>query len=290
MITGDLGAIFPKRPASEEGRLQDLMKLVREHSPVGAAVLEEAGDCKLFFNEMYGAAGAYYRGLNAIALNPHCSDAQLFSTLVHEARHASQRYADPKNPDMQTQIQLNRAKEADAMAFECSSAFEMQYNYPKAWHLFKKEHPQIAVAYAREIKQSGDRNFAIGEAFKAWHDDIGYVSEYDCDVIKYLSFQSKRAGKKFLTGNMQPQEISGLFCTHHGKGYLNDPDFLSSERALGISESVLAQSKLLARKKEMLYGNFDASVYDLVPRPSDGKDLTFQSKNYFVAKIRNNGR
>ena len=136
MITGDLGAIFPKRPASEEGRLQDLMKLVREHSPVGAAVLEEAGDCKLFFYEMYGAAGAYYRGLNAIALNPHCSDAQLFSTLVHEARHASQRYADPKNPDMQTQIQLNRAKEADAMAFECAAAFDARNTYPDAWDTF----------------------------------------------------------------------------------------------------------------------------------------------------------
>lgn len=291
----DIPEYFENRlPNDKSGRMHRLLERASKFSPTAAEVIDDAQSrgCRYdFMSGIDGYVGFYDARTNSVYLNVMLSNDELVTTLVHESRHAVQpNCLLSADKNIRTNLQINRSKEADAMAFECSSAFEMQYNYPKAWHLFKKEHPQIAVAYAREIKQSGDRNFAIGEAFKAWHDDIGYVSEYDCDVIKYLSFQSKRAGKKFLTGNMQPQEISGLFCTHHGKGYLNDPDFLSSERALGISESVLAQSKLLARKKEMLYGNFDASVYDLVPRPSDGKDLTFQSKNYFVAKIRNNGR
>lgn len=291
----DIPEYFENRlPNDKSGRMRRLLERASKYSPTAAEVIDDAQSrgCRYdFMSGIDGYVGFYDARTNSVCLNVMLSNEELVTTLVHESRHAVQpNCLLSAGKNIRTNLQINRSKEADAMAFECSAAFEMQNNYPKAWHLFKKEHPQIAVAYAREIKQSGDRNFAVGEAFKAWHDDMDYVSEYDRDVIRYLSFQAKRTGKKFLTENMMPREISGLFCMHHGKGYLNDPDFLSSKRALGVSESVLMQSRLLACKKEALYGHFDTSIDDLVPRLTDVKDFTFQNKNHFVAKIRNNGR
>lgn len=271
MITGDLGAIFPKRPASEEGRLQDLMKLVREHSPVGAAVLEEAGDCKLFFNEMYGAAGAYYRGLNAIALNPHCSDAQLFSTLVHEARHASQRYADPKNPDMQTQIQLNRAKEADAMAFECAAAFDARNTYPDAWDTFAVSHLKVVKAYADAALETQDRAACIREAFKAWFDDQSYVNRYDLLQSKYIHSSYIKEEKEFLPSS----EILESICRWGSDGgYMSKhSDFLETERIMSVSRDVYGIYEKKNAEGALLYPKIgrDYSLYSFSVISETGK-------------------
>ena len=285
MITGDLGPAFSKRPASEEERLQNLMKLVREHSPVGAAVLEEAGDCKLFFKEMDGAAGAYYRGLHAIALNPSCSDAQLFSTLVHEARHASQRYVVPKNPDMQTQIRLNRVKEADAMAFECAAAFDARNSFPDAWDCFAVSHLKVVKAYVDAAFETQDRLACVREAFKAWFDDREYVNRYDLLQAKQISSSYAKEEKDALTSS----EILETLCRwDDGCGYMPvRSDFLDSERAMTVSQAVYGAYEKKNEEGASLYPHVgrDYSLYSfsVVSETGQVKPCVFDQK-LFSAK------
>ncbi len=281
-------------PNDKSGRMRRLLDRAAKYSPTAAEVIEDARNkgCRYdFMSGIDGYIGFFDVRSNAVCLNVMLSNDALITTLVHESRHAVQPTClMSADRNIRTNLQINRSKEADAMAFECAAAFEMQDKYPKAWYLFKKDHPHIAVSYAREMKKNADRLFALGEAFKAWHDDAEYVSEYDGDVIKYLSSRVWRTGRKFLTENMPPREVAGLFCTHKGKGYLDDPDFLSSPRALTVGEDILMRCRLIASKKEALYGNFDTSVDELNVRRMENSPFGKVSPNHFVARTRSTGR
>lgn len=281
-------------PNDKSGRMRRLLDRAAKYSPTAAEVVEDARKrgCRYdFMSGIDGYIGFYDMRSNSVCLNLMLSDEELITTLVHESRHAVQ----PNclisiDRNIRTNLQINRSKEADAMAFECASAFEMRDRYPKAWFLFKKDHPHIAVAYAKKIKQDGNKIFALGEAFKAWHDDAEYAAEYDRDVIRFLSSNILKNGKKFLSENMSPREISGLFCSHKGKEYLDDRDFLSSPRALAVSEDTLMRCRLIACKKQAFYGSFDDSVDALNVRPSDPPPFKCVRPNGLAAKIKTDSR
>ena len=86
---------FQDRSADQsEMRMKNLMRRVCESSQIGAETLSEATarGCKYVFSDELGSClGTYFREKKLVALNPKCSDADLASTLVHEARHAVQR-------------------------------------------------------------------------------------------------------------------------------------------------------------------------------------------------------
>lgn len=232
MKTDDLNPAFSARPASDGERLKNLMRAVSENSPTGAEVLKDAGDCSLLFKEFPGSAGAYLRYFNAVTLNPFCSDSVLFSTLVHEARHAAQKVPEVKNPDIWTKVQLNRVTEADAMAFECAAAFEARKKLPNVWEKFAVSHVKVAKAYVDAVCENASKSAALASAFKAWFDDRRYVDGYDQKETElFLSYPEKDA--------LTSAQILRSVCRYGGAEYMSaEENFLYSERASFISENV----------------------------------------------------
>lgn len=232
MNTDNLSPVFHARPAAERERLQKLMRTVSENSLTGAEVLKQAENTSLLFHEFSGTAGSYLPYFNTITLNPLCSDTVLFSALVHEARHAVQKIPEVKNPDIWTQIQLNRTTEADAMAVECAAAFEARKTKPAVWETFALAHSKVAAAYSDSVCKTPSETAALASAFKAWFDDRRYVDRYDeKETELFLLCPEKTA--------LTSAQILRAVCRAGAEEYMSaEADFLYSDRASIISENV----------------------------------------------------
>lgn len=220
---------------SSMDRMRRLMETAKKNSPTAARTINYAFayGCGFNFQDVDKAYGAYDKSNNMVYLNPKYSDEELLSTLVHECRHALQ----PKEfetwaNNIRTNLQWVRAAEADAMAHECAAAYEMKNDLPQVWNIFKQKHTGIATAYEAAADKPDK---ALGEAFKAWHDDLKYVSKYDKNTLDQLSFYVGRAGTNFLKGSIPAEEIGEKMCRKDGKSYL-EKGFMESAGALTVDE------------------------------------------------------
>ena len=257
-----------------EARMKALMQRVCDNSQIGAETLSEATarGCKYVFSDELGSClGTYFRDKKLIALNPKYSDAALASTLVHEARHAVQ-----KAPLLSTEKSICslltgwRAAEADAMAFECAAAYEMQDKDPEAWFHFKYSHKNVALAYSRTKKEPSEGKTPLGEAFKAWFDDTSYVTRYDCETVNFLENNMHSAGWSFLRNDVSGKSIAFNLCRYGASSYLPDADFLDSKRALTVDEEIASRCRRVADNALLTYGRKDLSLTRLFVRSYDG--------------------
>ena len=242
-------------------RIRRLMDTARQNSPTAAKIINTAFayGCGFNFSRLDKCQGAYDASCNMVLLNPARSDEELLTTLVHESRHSLQP-KDFKNAqnNIRTNLQWTRATEADAMAHECAAAFEMRSALPAVWDKFKEKHAGIAASYEKSI-EGGDRNKALNEAFKAWHDNAGYVAIYDGETIDRLSFFCDR-GKAVCQNDIPPEEIGKRVCRTDGQSYLEE-GFMTSARALTLaSGSVLPKVEQLKEKVRLLTGRDDVSL------------------------------
>lgn len=266
---------FQDRSADQsEMRMKNLMRRVCESSQIGAETLSEATarGCKYVFSDELGSClGTYFREKKLVALNPKCSDADLASTLVHEARHAVQ-----KAPLLSTEKSICslltgwRAAEADAMAFECAAVYEMRNIYPEAWFNFKYSHKNVALAYSRTEKEPSEGKTPLGEAFKAWFDDASYVARYDREALNFLEDNMHRAGWSFLRDDVSGKNIALNLCRSGSSPYLPDTDFLDSKRALTVGEDIALRCRRVADDALLTYGRKDLSLTRLFVRSYDG--------------------
>lgn len=216
-------------------RMRRLMETAKKNSPTAARTINYAFayGCGFNFQDIDKAYGAYDKSNNMVYLNPKYSDEELLSTLVHECRHALQpKGFENRANNIRTNLQWTRATEADATAHECAAAYEMKNDLPQVWNNFKKGHAEVAAAYEAAADK---RDKALGEAFKAWHDDLKYVSKYDKNTLDHLSFYVGRAGTNFLKGSIPAEEIGEKICREDGRSYL-EKGFMASPRALTVDE------------------------------------------------------
>lgn len=262
---------FNARGDDGADRIRRLTETVRQNSPTGAKIVNTAfaHGCGFNFDRLDKCQGAYDAARNMVFLNPDRSDAELLTTLVHECRHSLQP-KDFKNAqhDIRTNLQWTRATEADAMAHECAAAFEMRAALPAVWDKFKEKHAGIASSYEKAYEKAignGDQNKALNEAFKAWHDNAGYVAIYDGETVDRLSFLALRS-RTVPENDVPPEEIGKRVCRKDGASYLEE-GFMTSARALTVDET--AVSPKIARLRErikILTGFEDASLDDFRSR------------------------
>lgn len=263
-----------KSSETDNERMRRLMQTAQEASPVAAGIIKAAisKGCGFQFQSMKDCSGSYDPS-GMVFLNSARSDKELIHTLVHECRHADQPqiYVVLAN-NIRTNLQMCRAKEADAKAFECAAAYEMRNAVPEVWQDFKAANQGVAVAYVREKEQSKDDNKALEEAFKAWHDDTRYVDRYDSDTLDMLYAHSTRAGRLFLTREIPPEEIADKVCQKDGKTYLNDKSFMVSPRALTVDEQkVWSKAQLVYYRAYDNYDFKDKSIGELYTRSPYGE-------------------
>lgn len=286
MAAEELGKVFSgASSAAEEARnerMKRLMTSVAESSPTAFETLQSASlrGCKYkFADDMDKTLGTYNRFEKTIYLNEKHSDAVLSTVLVHEARHAVQHNLHlSANRNTATLLTMWRSSEADAMAFECAAAYEMQNDNPEAWFKFKNAHRGIAVAYSREIKASKDGRSALGEAFKAWYDDAPYVAEYDKDALGFLEDSREKAGWSFLKDNIAGERVAFNLCRKGEDLYLHDVVFLSSERAMTVDADIARRCRNVADDALFLYGRQDRSLDRLFVRDENGTVLPMKTE------------
>lgn len=216
-------------------RLRHLIDTAVKYSPTAAGIIDEAATGYCF--EDIDSIGSYSSWNGLVRLNPKYPDEVLLTTLVHECRHARQSDKDNfSRYDIRTNLQWNRAAEADAMAWQCAAAYEMKDALPGVWDKFRQSHPAVALSYASALKNTDDQDKALGAAFKAWHEDASYVAQYDKNLMKSLTqFVRKSEKKDLLSISIDPEEIAGTICRGNEKSYL-EKGFMTSEQALTVRE------------------------------------------------------
>lgn len=216
-------------------RLRHLIDTATKYSPTAAAVIGAAKTGYCF--EEIDSIGSCDILLGLVRLHPKYPDEMLLSTLVHECRHAVQQVkGEGSQYDIRTNLQWNRAMEADAMAFQCAAAYEMKDDLPAVWAAFNREHPQVALSYAGTLKNTDDQDKALSAAFKAWHDDEKYVAGYDSRQIEWVQkWALKSESKETLSAAIAPEQIGEEICRQNGKSYL-EKGFMSSDKALTVRE------------------------------------------------------
>ena len=159
------------------------------------------------------------------------------------------------------------ATEADAMAHECAAAHEMKKDLPQVWNQFKQKHAGIAAAYESFADQPDK---ALGEAFKAWHDNQKYVSKYDQNTLDQLAFDAGRSGFDFLKNSIPGEEIGEQICKKDGKSYL-EKGFMTSARALIVDERTVWPKVIRVKQAAIEATNHrDSSDEELYTRAPDG--------------------
>lgn len=228
--------IVNKDAAKDEARVKKLIEKVGRSSPLGKQIIKDALDngATIELRDDMDAVGTYFRDSRSIALNKHHSDAELMSTLVHEAKHADQElYVGPSKYSMYTSVAIVRAKEADAMVHQCAAAYQMRMVEPEAYLSFAGKHPKVMLGFQTEFESSKDMKKALNAGFKAWYDDKTYVGKYDNRTILGLSggSLSSKAYKTELSGD----DLSAFVRTREGASYV-EAGFFTSQRATTVTE------------------------------------------------------
>ncbi|MBO4520627.1 MAG: hypothetical protein J5787_05420 [Alphaproteobacteria bacterium] len=201
--------------------------------------------------ESINGFGVQYPSQNRIVLNIKTKNEKLCSTLVHEARHATQTFREKNGKisefgcDFQSKIKWDRAKEADAQVFAYQAACEWAAaGDPKPLEEFRKYYP-VTDEYYRQ--QKSEKHFEDGtdEArsvlFRAFFEEtnrlISYENLYlnkkafkdlaDCICHKPVSGMTGR-GAFSLTN----EQIASVTCGE----YMADYDaFLNSDKAISVA-------------------------------------------------------
>ncbi len=229
----------PQQETSEisDSRIKQLRERLSKSGTLGKSIVDAAIKQGIVFctdTDMGNKSGAYIPATGMIVLNSNMSDDILLATMVHESRHSLQPHGYSHSDTVKSALTVNRAMEADAMAFECAAVVEMKTSEPGAYKEFKTHHPVITDCYEKELSASKDPFKALGKAFEAWYENGAYVNQYDAAVLNFMSLGSiYRGAYKYERPAL---EVSEKVCSFFGKSYM-PASFFSSSKALTVSYS-----------------------------------------------------
>ena len=178
-------AEIERREKEREERVKKLIDRVSKSSPIGKRIIESAIERGISIGidgDKGNSLGSYIPSMKYVSLNEKAKDEQLLSTIVHECRHSEQKPERDMSYTMYAAIGETRAMEADAMAHECASVYQMRKAEPETYKLFCNRHGGIMQAYEASFEKDKDETKAKAEAFKAWYDHAEYVELYDRSV------------------------------------------------------------------------------------------------------------
>ena len=264
-----------------------VINTIARGTKIGKTILEKAAEngYSIHMANMTGAAGTCDSRKKMIVLNPNFSEDVLISSLVHEARHAEQ----DKNAtwtgargsfEMETDLMLSRAKEADAQAIAAAACFEIQANTGDSEPLdaMRVTDPHIVEPMLEVVPRdsSAVTDKMIQAAFKGWYDGDETVETYEkCYQVAQMEYAmskddySKTPFDKALTSE---QIVTALCKTPDGRCYFeNDKDILSDRDKCSVCKAT-------------------AKVFDRFFERREEKTGTPADKTYDSLKIRNASR
>lgn len=235
--------------ASEKRKLTIILNKLKK-IPTGKKTLENLAEygTVVSLEAMSSAWGGFYPKGNRIFLSSTAKNDKLCSTLVHEARHATQ-YQRKENKDLlrsdydlETQIRLERSEEADAQVFAYQAVSEWASTgdqrpfqefyavYPKTCNLY---HHQKAT---QKFKDGTDKSRAV--LFRTFFEDDERVASYENrymnnDALSDFAdcMNGKPTSVKKRDAHLTTGQIAAITCGE----YMADYDtFLHSDKAMGV--------------------------------------------------------
>ncbi|MGN0904228.1 MAG: DUF6782 family putative metallopeptidase [Alphaproteobacteria bacterium] len=241
-----------RKTPPDDGRLERLLNTVSQYSPTGRALIEEARKkgAKFSLSDELpsGTLGCCNASSGEILLNAAQPDAFLLTTLVHEARHSVQELPFSADYSVGTALKLNRAREADAVAWQAVAAYELKDAVPEAAAAFEKQHFRTAWNCNRWMDQ-GDRDKALCSSFRAWYADVSYVNGYDASLLKRT-----KAGLFFFSGmsrDLKDTEIVEKICPYAGG------EDLSSSHMATLSEETAQEGAKIQKIADRMHFRFN---------------------------------
>lgn len=237
--------------AAEKRKLTLILNKLKKIPTGQKALSDMAGHKTIVSLEHISGWGAFMPKTNRIVLSKTAPNNKLFSTMVHEARHMYQhqngcdRY-ERGGLDIQSQIMLDRAKEADAQTTALTACFEwVGAGDQKPFQAFCDQSPEIYNSYffnrkKQKFKDGTDK--AKTAIFKAWYEQSNIMRIYensymgkpamrelaDClEKDKTAGCYTKAGPRQSLTPRQVIKEI--------GADYMIDPDFLATTKACAVT-------------------------------------------------------
>ncbi|MBR1777592.1 MAG: hypothetical protein IJ752_03275 [Alphaproteobacteria bacterium] len=250
----------------EAKRMISIINEVAKNSPLGKSILEQAcaAGYKLKFQSMYNAKGAASESGKTITLSTCFPPKSLFSTLVHESRHACQfekgYHCNFENYDLKSSIMLSRAMEADAQAVAAGACLEYAATTGSKEPLMAMNAnaaPVIAKVVPFVQKGQKEANGAVlRAAFEGWYDNTSIVRAYE---EQYQLNPLKRELSSGIKG-MHNKSVSSATITNDlcidangDKYWAKKPDILEAENKIAISRDTVetADTYFTARMQKM---------------------------------------
>lgn len=225
----------------QEKRLKDLIERVCFASKTGRELIQDTisrGVDIQMSDEMGGVSGAFRAKENKIFLNQHCSDNELLTVLVHEARHSQQNiFAYENENSFYSAVAITRAKEADATAYQCQAAFEMATLEYEAFEDLVLMKPEIMKPFLDTIQKKEGMNKARQVAFKHWYDSDLSRNTYDQRVLTCLEYGDIK-GKKIISGKQLSDEVAPYV----------EADFFYQKDANRMSQEIINKANEIEKK------------------------------------------
>lgn len=279
---------------NEKRRLISLINTIANNSPTGRKILEAAAEAGYTFGFecQLRSYGFCVPSEKRICLNPISNDAELTTTLVHEARHAQQFTNGVPDKfctfDIATELKLHRATEADAQAAAAQTALEIRASTKDGtvWNAFERSDGSIArsvyipplSASVDSVVAAGDRN--MQKAFKGWFKDKQIVDAYEESYLYThligIERQHKAKDKeayfadRSFEGHKTSAEILNMVCLNdNGKCYFSDNISIMdlTPNMCGICQETRDAADAFFREREQATGKTpDTSYKDLPDR------------------------
>lgn len=225
----------------QEKRLVDLLERVCFASKTGRELIQDAISRGVNFqmsDELGSVSGAFRAKENKIYLNQNCSDNELLTVLVHEARHSQQKaFAYEKENSFYSAVAITRAKEADATAYQCQAAFEMAAFEYEAFEDLMLIKPEIMNPFLESVRNKEGMDKAKNIAFRHWYDSSETRDTYDRRVLMCLKYEDIK-GKKVISGKQLSDAIAPYV----------DADFFCQQQANKMSQKIIDQANEIEKK------------------------------------------
>lgn len=271
-----------REESANDKRLKKTTEFLTKNSPTANEIIEDfikkGGQLK-YREELGDAVSGYAEESKTVYINPVVPTSEAAFSMLSSIQALRQpRHLQPnKKKDIKGAIMSARALEADKRAIECAVSFEMKDAAADYWQGFKRNNPEMAVAYVKAMKQAQSRDVALAEAFMSWYDNKDAVAVQDnktLDFVKMLHADKEAFTQKGFSFTILP----GHCKTSEDNYYFKDENFFDSKRALTVDEKIERSFQAVAGLVETLQGRRDASVDDLYVRRENGRISEPKSK------------
>jgi hypothetical protein len=251
--------------ADEKEDKEDLIEAINTlyESEHGKKVLDFAKEkkIKIYMTNGCDESGYYDEDKRQVVLSSDYFDESYgIFTLAHELRHAVQYDTidyDDSDLDIKSQLMLNRATEADAMAYCHLCALELKdLGHKDIWKDVKGDLKTISKPMEKAKKENpNDLGKIMKEGFDGWYESKFLLKEYESDILEFLddikSDEETYTNEELCTKKVSSKKAMTDICKIDGKYYIApESKIIEQEKYLGVSENFVKKVSKFFEKRE----------------------------------------